>query len=436
VIYQLMKLDIAWKLVRVIVPIYTILAILTTHWAASLFPSVLREATDSEFFGIALFLTFFLAFSCLPILRTYPFLITLPVSSRQLYLARTLSILTLLWAPAIISTIIFGFLGPAEAAATHRLLMISSISTFIVFLIQTIRPKKYAAPVSSLSLMILLFLWILAGHLYPIWTVFYLSLGTSALLFLWNWLWLPSSFEFLSSNQILKTTSPSYIAAYPDINPDGLRLSAMKPIWQSIFSLYYCIIFLGLFVQTMIGTFTWIPLFITGGWIFSRQRLRWLYTLPFSFNQILFLFSFPLFVCLAISYCLNNALFQTTTHPLHIRILGLMIIFDIFFLSLLCIQIFRWRKFQWLSDSWRLIAEGILNISFMAGIVLNIFHYKHSQIEWLLFFLSKSSPNIMFLWTFLSLISLAGLYWLNLKLFRETEYIDPPNRLAEIGRRM
>jgi hypothetical protein len=434
VIYQLMKLDHTWKATRIALPIYTIIAILSTRWAASCFPSVLREATDSEFFGIAMFLTFFPVLVCQPHLRSYPYLITLPVSSRQLYLARTISILTLLWAPAIISTILFAFLGPKETTAAYRLLLISGSSTFIVSLIQTIRPKEFAAPLSSLLLMMVLSLWWSAGHLFPILTVVYFSLGASALLFSWNWLQLPSSFELMSSHQFLKTASPNYIVAYPGINPDCVRPSAMKPILQSIFSLYYCFMFLALFVQIMVGLFSAIPLFFTAGWIFSRHRLRWLYALPFSFNRILLLLNVPLFICLSISYFLNNAMFRIT-HPFHIRILGLVAIFDISLLSLLCMQLFRWHKFHWLSDSFRLIAEGVFYLLFILGIVVPLFSLGHSQIGWLLFFLSRSLPDNRLLLAFLSLISLAGLYWINLKLFREAEYIEIRNRVTEIEAR-
>jgi NADH:ubiquinone oxidoreductase subunit 3 (subunit A) len=367
-------------------------------------------------------------------MRTYPFLITLPVSTHQLYLARTLSILTLLWAPAIISTSIFGFLGPEETTATHLLLAISGISTFIVFFIQTIRPKEFAAPLSSLSLIILPFLWLFAGHILPILTVLYLSLGASALLFLWNWLHLPSSFELASKAQAREYSPNSHSEASHKELPAGYTLSALKPVLRSIFDIPCVFMLLLLILGTSGGLMTSISMLVLATWTYTRQRMCWLNTLPLPSRLALSLICAPIFLSITIG-CILSSRMHPMLHSLRILTLYSAACIGIALLSILVIQLFFWRKFPLLSDPWRLIAMFVPFLLIYGFSSWSAFDYGRHGLKSLPWRLSRSLPENPFLMILLVLAALAGLYWINIKLFREAECIEVHSKLAEIEAR-
>jgi hypothetical protein len=89
------------------------------------------------------------------------------------------------------------------------------------------------------------------------------------------------------------------------------------------------------------------------------------------------------------------------------------------------VQLPYWRRLHFLSDQARLVGTFIPLLFSLILISLSMFKFEETNTSFWLPLISGCLPGNLFLMVFLMLSVISGLYWVNIILFKETEYIDP-----------
>ena len=214
----------------------------------------------------------------------------LPVTVREVYLSRVVSMMAAIWLPAVV-TIGMARAMPNAAFPVGALLERVSVSTAAMVGLQAvgIRGLKILSPA---LVFILSFAWIVLPDIWHT-PVVPLVCGFAALgTFLWTWRTVPKTFqsaplEVSRAEKAAGAASSDRQSAYP-----------WRPVLRTVFPWggFWIIV---PFVMMLLGAFRpYIFIFAGGAWQSARPAVRWLFTLPVSrrviLNGILFsvLFSF------------------------------------------------------------------------------------------------------------------------------------------------
>jgi hypothetical protein len=305
-IYQLMKLDRAWKFVPVFAGAAVILAFLLS-FIVSILESPGSDPIPYFPLGTLLFLPLMdiLLLFCRAHERAAAYSISLPVSGRAIFLARMLSILSVLWIPAILYSMILSVHGlkPMDVLAG------ASLATLSIFSLQSFHIREWEVPRNSISrLFIVVPIFILPLNLlwrFPMEHIFVLCLLASAALFMVIWKNIPASFQITT----MEIASPEMVEKEAKIVKRPARFIFPARIWLVIcLPLLSTIVTLMLFIFIRIDDFSFFFLFtnfimyITMTWPALNHGMGWLWTLPVSRRKILPFYILPLLLSAVAGY--------------------------------------------------------------------------------------------------------------------------------------
>jgi hypothetical protein len=235
------------------------------------------------------------------------FLAALPITVRQVYLARMLSMLGLLWFPVAMSAAGAAAL-PNPAAPVATLVAFVSVLTLVMARAHSTGVRGIAIPGRWISM--LTFPWLTGAGLVPAagrlsaesrtFLAFLLLcwLGSAAI-FVRTWLTVPKSFQAAP----LKALP---VAARRG-TPSGSRGPGIPwiPVLRSVFR-WNGVEFLLLFVVMMTGSFRpYYLFFFAGAWASARPRVRWLFALPVPRRWLLAAILLPITFTFAAGYLVS-----------------------------------------------------------------------------------------------------------------------------------
>jgi hypothetical protein len=230
----------------------------------------------------------------------------LPVTVRQVYLARVLSMIGLLWLPAAVSVVIaLALPNPAVPVAT--LVEFLSVWTLAMLGMQSAGIRGFTVPsrwIAGLGF----FLWMFGASVSPIWgrlsgenTIGFILLPpicwlASAAIFLRTWHTLPESFQTAplkaSPVAISGGTAPSrWIPTIPwiPVMRTVLRWGGLEVVF--------------LFVLMATGSLRPVlPLYFASVWPSARPQVRWLFALPVHRRALLAVILLPIILTLTGGY--------------------------------------------------------------------------------------------------------------------------------------
>jgi hypothetical protein len=270
-IYQLLRFNSDLKLV------YLILA------------AVILGSVLSDLDVLPLILVIFSVVLCQAHIRATPFQVSLPVSGRQLFLARMLSILVLLWAPAIVAAIIVAaFRDSRGSPVVMQLLGTASAATLIILLGQSIRIQELETPLKSRFLLLFfipLFILPLVGGRGAIILVLAICLTASAIVFVYIWKNIPQSFQIARPEAAPAAFTENKSITFKYAHRHRALLLTWLPLFRSI---YYWRTILWILFMSVLTINSWLssPMFMLFLWTDIRKRIRWISSLPISMSAV------------------------------------------------------------------------------------------------------------------------------------------------------
>jgi hypothetical protein len=299
-IRQLMKRDPAWLSVPVLTAMSGAFCVL---W--HFLPTSANRSSSLIFVSVFAALPFTAGYAAATQQGDTRFQAALPVTVRQVYLARILSMIGLLWLPFAVSAAV-AFAIPNPAVPIAALLEFTSLLTLIMVGMQSAGIKGFTIPRGLMN--VSGFLWMFGAGAVPIsgWLSGENKIGfvlvtllcglTSAAIFLRTWHTLPESFQTAplkaSPVAVSVDTVPSrWIPAIPWI-----------PVMRTVFR-GNGLELLFLFTLMLSGALR--PYYFTvfaSAWVSARPRIRWLFALPVHPRILLSAILLPLVLTFAGGY--------------------------------------------------------------------------------------------------------------------------------------
>jgi hypothetical protein len=263
-------------------------------------------------------LVFVSVFSVLPIAAGHAvvteqnetrFQATLPITIRQVYLSRALSMLGLLWLPVAVSAGVALAL-PNAAAPIANLVAFTSVLTLAMSGAQSAGARGAVLPISSISIAV--FAWIMGASMAPIagwgseenrmvvihFLILFCGLASIAI-FRRTWQTLPGSFQIAPVQASPVTASSGVTSKSP------MRNIPWLPVFRSAFR-WNGAEFLYLFVVMLMGSLRpYILFFFAAAWPSARPRVRWLFALPVPRRALLAVILTPMLFNIAAGYLVS-----------------------------------------------------------------------------------------------------------------------------------
>jgi hypothetical protein len=293
VIYQLMKLDRSWRAA----PLLTVVSAVAA-------PLLLRLGVSSstQFNGIPLILVCISVLICRVNERAALFQISLPIAGREVFAARVLSMLAVLWAPAIITSDILSHLGPEGLATARQLLGMTAVATLVIFTVQSFRVQvlEITSTITSLLPALILLPW--AMWPFPVAPVLAVCLPATAILFVRIWILIPKSFQTAQPEAISESVAAADFTCRATAPMRRIHALAWMPILRSVYSWQYLVWVLFVLCSQNGGMVFSGTIFLFFFCVVTRTRIRWLSALPISRSTILPLFVTPVLLSLVAGY--------------------------------------------------------------------------------------------------------------------------------------
>jgi hypothetical protein len=276
-IYQLIRRDPAWK---------------ATPWIALL--SAVAWACPPPIGQFGAFIAMMGLFSGMPHRRATRFEAGLPIEARDLLLARTLSLMAVVWIPALSGAagivIVRGF-----STLAAKPLAVGALCTLMAAVAQTAWLKELAGP--QWILYPLFMLLPVAGPLvvdHPLVPPLCALAGVG--LIVWAWVAVPRSFQLSSAG--FKT----YRTAGQARRPAPLAAFRWAPVWRSVCSWQYVFFVTMMGFQTLGGQWLLTPFCLLMAWLGSRTKTRWLWALPIGRRALLWTMTGPILAAQVLGY--------------------------------------------------------------------------------------------------------------------------------------
>jgi hypothetical protein len=301
-----MKLDRAWKFVPVFAGAAVILAFLLS-FSVSILESPGSDPIPYFPLEALLFLPLMgiLLLYCRAHERAAAYSISLPVSGRTIFLARMLSILSVLWTPTILYSMILAVHGlkPMDVLAG------ASLATLSIFSLQSFHIRESEVPQNSISrLLIIVPMIILPLNLlwrFPMECIFVSCLLASAALSIVIWKNIPASFQItameIASRKIVEKETKIVKRPARFIFPALIWLVICLPLLIMIVDLML-LIFIRMVDFSFIFLFMNFIMYITMTWPALNHGMGWLWTLPVSRRKILPFYILPLLLSAVAGY--------------------------------------------------------------------------------------------------------------------------------------
>jgi hypothetical protein len=271
VILQLMRRDFAW---RITLPLSILSAILLARWPV---------------LGFAMILPLLMMISRLSHRRASLFEASLPIRGRQIFLARLLSMLALVWLPLLTWIVAVLVRGRSEWSA-YAMLVISAIVTLAIILPYSVRTGELRTPPVGLIALPVVALAVVCGlAIYVLPPPLAVALFALAIVgvFLKTWLAIPESFQ-TAPKEAGAAVSPSSPTTEPHTGPAN-AVGWWWPILRSVFVPMSLLYFLLMAVVGALGAMWLVYICILSSSVYAitRPRTRWMNSLPLSHRGLL-----------------------------------------------------------------------------------------------------------------------------------------------------
>ncbi len=283
-ILRLLKRDPAWK-IGVGVASLTVVQLLSVvpggpdpHWTRLLFVQA----------------SLIIAVFWCPHRRATLFEAALPIEGRQLFLARLLSRLALVWLPVLAGILVALSVPDTGWPEVLGMLECGILFTLACLLPLSVRVQECAIPAGLLAA-----LWTglaaagaLAWHFLPPGPFLAVFALAGALILLRTWFAIPASFQVAPMQEVGSTSSPRStrdaqpLAWWPVVRSAGF----VMPL-----GLFAMGVYLGRWGDLSVPS---VAIFVIMANVYARQRTRWLYALPLSFRALALVTVIPSLVLL------------------------------------------------------------------------------------------------------------------------------------------
>jgi len=453
-IYQLLKRDDVWR----ILPYYVLgCAVIYPFFGAS----VMRAAFLSAMLGFGAAVAGFQ--------RATRFQAGLPIAARQLFLARLISLLGILWLPALAGAgMMLLVTGTAHAASASAVAKVVVAYTLVIALLQSIRVRDLSLPIWKMFPVMFLFsnVGILAATSAVAVPVLALCLPLSAVLLLRTWIALPRSYQLAPAGRHPRTIS------VPDAEPLAGRLGASGgqalldyerqhgqscvtgeerakttgssspaavwwPVLHSVFPGLGLFYLAWAFMGAMSGTSAFGSFGVAMLWFLARQPSRWLWSVPINARALLLTILTPILLALTGGYFAGLYLPKKSPIPvpdLNIPVLNLAAVLVWALLVVLSMVLYDWRRLgrmpKWVRALPALLLIGIPALV-RGGVMLFASsaatkQFERSQRE-ILQAIWNAIPGGVFGAVAVTAVALAALYWAVEKVFSEPEFAGKPH---------
>ncbi|HUP03374.1 MAG TPA: hypothetical protein VMU19_05265, partial [Bryobacteraceae bacterium] len=278
-IYQLIRRDPAWK---------------ATPWFALVSAVVWAGASPMFNFGVLTLVIGLIGGT--PNRRASRFQAGLPIEARDLLLARALSLMAIVWVPALSGTAgIVAVKGFSALAA--KPLAVAALCTLMAATAQAAWLKELAGPQWALFSLFMLFVFaatLTVQHPVPLVPPLCALAGVG--LFGWARVAVPRSFQLSSAG--VKT----YQAAGRHTGTGPLAAFRWAPVFRSVYSLKYLCFLTFVSFQVATGTWLFTTFWLLVAWLPLRPRTRWLWALPVGRRTLLWTMMGPLLAAHALGY--------------------------------------------------------------------------------------------------------------------------------------
>jgi hypothetical protein len=407
-IYQLIRRDPAWK---------------ATPWIALL--SAVAWACPPPIGQFGKFIAMMGLFSGMPHRRASRFEAGLPIEARDLLLARTLSLMAVIWIPALLGAagivVVRGF-----SALAAEPLAVGALCTLMAAVAQTAWLKELAGPPRILYLPF--FFLPVAGPLmvdHPVPLVPPLCTLAGVGLFVWAWVAVPRSFQLSSAG--LKANR----AAGQASRPAPLAAFRWAPVWRSVGSWQYVFVVTMMGLLTLGGGWLWTPFWLLFAWMGSRTKTRWLWALPVGRRALLWTIMGPILAAHVLGYLASFRIHLRAppVSDLRVVVVTLATILAWVMLTILFCVLLDWRGFaripRYILTTVFLLFFAIWSMACFA----TMYFARHDAATWArdaLARLGRTAPMGLPALIAAAAAVLFALYWAVEKVFSEPDFADKP----------
>jgi hypothetical protein len=408
-IHQLIRRDQAWK---------------ATPWIALV--SAVVWACPPPIGPFGAFIAMMGLFSGMPQRRASRFEAGLPIEARDLLLARTLSLMAVIWIPALLGAagiiVVRGF-----SALAAEPLAVGALCTLMAAVAQTAWLKELAGP--QWILYPLFILLPVAGPLmeeHPVPLVPPLCALAGVGLFVWAWAAVPRSFQLSSAG--LK----AYRAAGQARRPAPLAAFRWAPVRRSVYSWQYVFFVTMMGFQTLGGQWLLPPFWLLIAWLGPHTKTRWLWALPVGRRALLWTIIGPILAAHALGYLASFRVHRHAPLPVsdpRVVVVTLAAILAWVMLTILFCVLVDWRGFA-------RIPRPILNTVFLSLFVIwslasfaTLYFARHDAFTLArdaLAQLGRAAPMGLPALIAAAAAVLIALYWAVEKVFSEPDFADKP----------
>jgi len=275
-IYQLIRRDPAWKALRWLALVTAVV------WA---WPGPIGQ--------LGALMAMMGLFGGMPHRRASRFEAALPIEARDLLLARTLSLMAVIWIPALSGAAgIVAVRGFSALAA--RPLAVGALCTLMAAVAQTAWLKELAGPqwiLYPLFVVVPAAGALMAEH--PVALVPPLCALAGVGLFVRAWAAVPRSFQVSSAGLEVAGRAG---------RPAPLAALRWAPVWRSVCSWQYLFFVTMMGVQTASGQWLLTPFWLLIAWAGPRTRTSWLWALPVGRRALLWTMMGPILAAHVLGY--------------------------------------------------------------------------------------------------------------------------------------
>ncbi len=273
----------------------------------------------------------------------------LPISGRQLFLARNMLLLIALWLPLIAgfgSTLLFCGFSIARLAVIAFESM--SVATLIAVCLLCVRPNQMRIP----GWLVLLPQWLALSATFPVWQsrfgaagaawIVAVCMALNAVVLAWVWRKVPRSYQLAPAAVGAGHARPARAQAYAG---EPLRRKApfnwtWMPVFRSVYVWYGAVISLTLplWASTPKGIVAGCALLLI--WMGSRPQTRWLTALPVHPRVVLAFLAGPPLALLTAGFLLGGGWVR---HNPHAQVFSLALLLGWGLLAMLIMALSDWR---------------------------------------------------------------------------------------------
>lgn len=418
-IYQLLKRDDVWRILP-----YFVLG------CAVVYPLLGASGGKVAFLSVMLGAgTVMMGFQ-----RATRFQAGLPIAARQLFLARLLALLGVLWLPALAGCCsILAVTSAAHAAAAVAVAKSAAVCTLAIAALQSIRVRELSLPRWMMVFVTtpLPIMGVLVARFVGATPVLAVCLPLSAVLLLRTWRAFPKSYQLAPAGTHTRAASVPNAEKRAKTTVRFSPTVAWRPVLHSTFSWRHLAFLTWLFPGAMTGQWMLGSFGVAWLWFMTRQQSRWLWSLPINARALLLTILAPILLVLSAGYFtgLHLPRRRIPVPDLNVQILTLAVILGCALLVVLCMVLYDWRRLgripKWVRVLPALLLIGIpgLILLFSSSAAMDQFARLQRDI---LQAISHAIPGGVLGAVAASVAALAALYWAVEKVFSEPEFTNKP----------